>query len=197
MVLEAIKAFKHQDYLSVLDVGAADGYMLGELKESLNASLCLGIEPSLEAIKSNVDSGCLIIQAFGEGIPFKDNAFDVIIAASVLDHLKDYKKFLRECQRVLKSNGMIVITLVSPFYDKVAVRFKVKEDDHVHHFTENRLAALLKEEDFDILKISRFGLPFFGDFPNTFIEKTLNFIGMGKLMFYIIAVASVKDKHKI
>lgn len=41
--------------------------------------------------------------SFGENLPFKDKAFDYVIAAHVLEHTPNPEKFLSELQRVAKS----------------------------------------------------------------------------------------------
>lgn len=187
MILEMARKYKNQHSLSILDVGTADGYMLPILKSALNAGICLGVEPSSELIGSKVD-GCHFIQAVGEHLPFKGESFDVITAASVVDHLKYPEVFMQECRRILKKDGILIITLVAPFYDKLAVLLKIKDNDHLHHFTNKAISSFLKDECFQVLQVSRFALPFFGLIFERFIERFLNFIHFYWPMFYIISV---------
>ena len=44
-----------------------------------------------------------IIKAFAENLPFKDNAFDFVIASHVLEHSSNPTKFISEIQRVSKA----------------------------------------------------------------------------------------------
>jgi 2-polyprenyl-3-methyl-5-hydroxy-6-metoxy-1,4-benzoquinol methylase len=44
-------------------------------------------------------------------LPFDSCAFDAIIASSVLEYLPNVNRFLFECHRVLKSNGMLIATV--------------------------------------------------------------------------------------
>lgn len=55
-----------------------------------------------------------------EGIPYQDNYFDVVYHSHVLEHFtkSDAKKFLIECWRVLKPNGIIRIAV--PDLEKIA-----------------------------------------------------------------------------
>jgi SAM-dependent methyltransferase len=43
------------------------------------------------------------VLSFGENLPFKDNAFDYVIAAHVLEHTPHPEKFLAELQRVARA----------------------------------------------------------------------------------------------
>ncbi len=43
--------------------------------------------------------------------PFKDGEFDLILATNVMEHLKDDAKFLKECHRILRKGGYLVISV--------------------------------------------------------------------------------------
>lgn len=191
-MIEMIRLFKREEPLAILDVGAADGFMLNSFNACLSTKICLGIEPSWEFISSKAGSGCQIIQAVGEKMPFKNSIFDIITAASVLDHMLQPNLFLRECRRVLKKGGIVIVSLVSPLFDRLAVKLKVKEDDHGFHFSDRQLSDMLKQEEFDVLKASRFALPFFGIPGEKVLERTFNRVGLKWPMFYILTVGRAK-----
>lgn len=196
-MLEIIRKYKGGDNLCILDVGAADGYMLNAFKNQLSVKVCVGIEPSLGYIKSNSVKGVhRVAQAIGEQLPFRSGVFDVVTAASVIDHMDNPDFFLRECGRVLKDAGILAITLASPFYDALAVRFGIKEDDHKFHFTERGLRIALEKEGFSVKEISRFALPFFGIVFEKYIESILNSVGLRWAMFYIAAAGQTQKKNK-
>lgn len=46
------------------------------------------------------------VQADGEHLPFKDHAFDVVVATEVLEHVENPEEFLAECLRV--SRRMVI-----------------------------------------------------------------------------------------
>lgn len=196
-MIGAIRHFTNNENESILDVGAADGYMMHQYLRhlSVDAYRCVGIEPSLEFIKSNISGYCPLIQAVGENLPFRDGVFSVITASSVLDHMKDPLLFIKEARRVLRQNGILVISLAHPFYDKLAIRLKFKEDDHVFHFTERQLVELLEKNGFTVMEVSRFALPFFGVFFENVIENILNAVNLKWCMFYIRIVARAKWKN--
>lgn len=55
------------------------------------------------------------IVAYAEKLPIKDNSFDLVISYSAIDHLDDYKNFIKESYRILKPGGQL---LVSSHLDK-------------------------------------------------------------------------------
>ena len=82
------------------------------------------IDPLADFYKSkfNLDySNLKFIQARGEDLPFKDNFFDIVILANVLDHVENPDKVLSEIKRVLKTEG--VFHFENLFYQKKFIRF--------------------------------------------------------------------------
>ncbi len=58
-----------------------------------------------------------------EGIPFNDNVMDVVYHSHVLEHFskKDGFQFIKECARVLKSNGILRIAV--PDLEKISIEY--------------------------------------------------------------------------
>lgn len=57
--------------------------------------------------------------ANAENPGFEDNTFDVITCSEVMEHQKKPKQVLRECYRILKPNGVIIITTPNMEYNDV------------------------------------------------------------------------------
>ena len=49
-----------------------------------------------------------------QNMTFESRSFDSITVGCVLAHLENPSKFLRECHRVLKNNGRLIITVPNP-----------------------------------------------------------------------------------
>ncbi len=62
--------------------------------------LCDTYEETQERFFAPLTQDRPAILAFGESLPFKDDAFDFVIASHVLEHSMDLDKFLSELQRV-------------------------------------------------------------------------------------------------
>jgi len=81
-----------------------------------------------------------IILGFVENLPFKDKAFDFVIASHVLEHSKNPKKFLSELQRVAKAG-----------YIEVPDAFM----ERLNPYKDHRLEISLKDEKLYIFKKSK------------------------------------------
>ena len=46
----------------------------------------------------------------GQGLPFRDETFDVILASEVIEHLAQPEVFLAEARRVLSTSGVLLLT---------------------------------------------------------------------------------------
>jgi ubiquinone/menaquinone biosynthesis C-methylase UbiE len=94
----------------VLDVGAASGGFVAVC--SLLGYLCEGIEPWAEArLQAKLLSECLGIQisivgGVAESIPFEEETFFVVHAASVIEHVVDVEMAFSEIYRVLSPGGV-------------------------------------------------------------------------------------------
>ena len=46
-----------------------------------------------------------------EKLPYDDNFFDAIYTKSLLEHIRNHDLFFKECKRVLKSGGKLIVPL--------------------------------------------------------------------------------------
>jgi len=56
-----------------------------------------------------------LICACAEALPFPDEAFDRVVADSVLEHVRDQEKALAQCHRVLTPNGRLFVSTPNRF----------------------------------------------------------------------------------
>lgn len=138
---------------TVLEVGAGDGSILHYLDE-------WNFAPELHAVEIAQSGVDLILerklqhlktaQIFdGYKLPFKDNSFDLIILAHVLEHVEHERLLLRELKRVA---NYVVIEVPKDYRFGVDNRMKHFLDyGHINMYTPTSLRFLLKSEGFEIL----------------------------------------------
>tara|TARA_Y100001970_G_C14250705_1_gene871621 strand:- start:260 stop:910 length:651 start_codon:yes stop_codon:yes gene_type:complete len=79
----------------------------------------------------------------GETYPFENETFDKIMLRCILEHVKKPLNILKECNRILKPNGKIVIEV--PFVNPI----HAAPDDYLR-FTPNGLIELVKSINLDV-----------------------------------------------
>ncbi len=130
-------------YGKVLDVGGKKENKRGKFKppiKSVESWEYLNIDKS-----TNPDYLCS-----ADDIPTKNNTFDIILLTEVLEHLQNPIKVLKECKRVLKKDGKLIITM--PFlYPKHA------DPEDYQRWTDYKLEKELKNLGFNYIAISPMG----------------------------------------
>jgi len=97
-----------------LDYGTNDGTTLKKLSMSGVIKEGVGVDLNISAINSaNVTQENISLIAIKKGarLPFEDNSFDTISILDVIEHIYDQKSVLLELNRLLKTNGKIIITV--------------------------------------------------------------------------------------
>lgn len=102
----------------VLDAGSGSGYGSAELAQS--ARIVVGIDVAISAMerarKAYSLSNVQLTAASCESMPFRDGCFDAVIAFEVIEHLKDYPRFIAEAARVLTTEGLFCVSTPNKRY---------------------------------------------------------------------------------
>lgn len=86
----------------------------------------------------------------GETLPFNNESFDIVFASEVLEHVPNIYQSMTEIKRVLKENGIILLTI--PFsFPEHEMPFDYRR------FTKNGILELLKEFEFEIINEKSLG----------------------------------------
>ncbi|MBF0441601.1 MAG: class I SAM-dependent methyltransferase [Oligoflexales bacterium] len=103
---------------TVLDVGCGVGHWGRVLFPFFTPSTKItGIDMEAESIQkcieianqSGISERCKYMLSKAEALPFPDNSFDMVTCQTVLIHVPDPKRALREMIRVLKPGGLIAV----------------------------------------------------------------------------------------
>ena len=116
----------------VLDVGCGNAY--GTALMAKSAAGITGIDYDHQTVAENTQRYQQITnldfkQSAVPPLPFPDGSFDVITAFQFIEHIKFRKEFLKDCLRVLKPGGTLLVT--TPNVKKSLAR----NPFHVHEYT--------------------------------------------------------------
>ncbi len=128
---------KFEPTTKILDVGCGISTVLHFIKGQR-----YGIDPLADEYKKSYTfpSDISIQKAWSENIPFQDNFFDVVFCTNALDHVTNPSKALSEIHRVLRKNGLFVLTIE-------IFKENIKRDlAHPHSMTEKDVERLWQEK---------------------------------------------------
>ena len=95
----------------VLDAGCGSGFFAYEIAKICR---CIGIDWNISGNLSHAMHklpSVSYMKADVQNIPFSDKAFDKILLSSVLQMVEDDEALLKECYRVLKEDGILVLSV--------------------------------------------------------------------------------------
>ena len=139
----------------VLDIGCSIGTELVVGRE--HGWDCTGIELSDSSVEIARSQGLRIIQAELEEAKLPDDSFDMITVNHMLEHVSDPGPLLREVRRILRSEGLLFISVPNVHAWQCYLRKQnyswTFHDDHFIHFSTETLALLLQKYVFTILDL--------------------------------------------
>jgi len=183
-VLKATNKFFPQPS-KILDLGTAEGKMLEEIKLKHPFSLCVGIDYSLPLLNYGAKkySDIHLICADVQNLTFlKDENFDLLIATAVIEHLPFPLEMLQESYRLLKKDGIIVITSPHPFWEKISNIFGLIKGNHQSVMSPGKIMNLCIKAKFCILEHKGFMISPVGLVGEREIEKNLAKLGLSKFL---------------
>ena len=160
---EAMK-FVEGKSLRVLNAGCGPGFDSDEFRKA--GHYVAGIDFDEKLVQFALKKGFQHegkVTDLNKQLPFKDKEFDVVFCSEVVEHLPVVGVLLRECNRVLKAGGILLLTTDNPTYIKNRVRFLFGKADflahqpHVHLYTPAKMQELLEQNGFKVLKKKNIG----------------------------------------
>jgi ubiquinone/menaquinone biosynthesis C-methylase UbiE len=166
-----------------LDLGCGIGFFMDQLSKHTKKDLDLwGVDYSDYNVKKAKKLPFKFEKCdIEKGIPFKDEFFDMVYSAEVIEHILNPDGMLQECNRVLKPGGYVLITTpnLTVWYNRILVLFglqpifyetstkspsvgagilkKIKKGNipvgHVRIFTIRAMRDLLENEGFEVVTV--------------------------------------------
>ena len=131
----------------VLDAGCGSGYGSAELART--AAGVLGIDCSAEAIafaRAGYPAQNLRFEEADCGaLPVPDGSIDLVVAFEVIEHLEDWRGFLREARRTLTAAGQFIVSTPNKLYYSESRSRVGPNPFHVHEFEFEEFRGALGE----------------------------------------------------
>ena len=168
----------------VLDAGAGNGYFSRMVQDARNDVVCLEtVVELLELCRAN-SLDVLLRGNLNKNLPFSDNAFDVVLSRTVVEHLFNPWAFFAEAHRILRPGGELIVTTSNKSHVKgriLCALGRQRLSDDVKDFTSRNLRQLLLEYGFEVEM-----RPFLGRHPlarlarRLWIDFSPGIIGIGR-----------------
>ncbi|PHN05654.1 class I SAM-dependent methyltransferase [Flavilitoribacter nigricans] len=147
---------------TVLDVGCGNAWVAGHFCPRGKAVISMDIAPR------NPEKGLqlypfpnhLALVADVYALPFPDGSLDTIIASEIIEHVADPGLFLEKLLKALRPGGKLILT--TPFDEKISHSLCVHcnqptpQHAHLHSFTKDSLARLIRRDQVDSLQMKTF-----------------------------------------
>ncbi len=144
----------------ILDAGCGEGFFAFEIARK---SRCIGIDWSMNGNHSHVmheSPAVSFMRGDVQRIPFKDGTFDKILLSSVVQMVSDDGALLKECHRVLKKDGVIVLSVPDRYIHFKGLNERKEELNRKFgankgYYSEREICGLMQSSDFHIEEVER------------------------------------------
>lgn len=140
----------------VLDVGCGIGDFLSFKKEAHGIDIN---EENIGYCKNKNLNASLMKKDI---IPFKDNSYDSAIMDNVIEHIECPQKLLKELNRVLSLNGLLVIGVPG-------IKGYKSDPDHKKYYDIETLTHTVEAKGFRLIK--SFNMPINIELPTNFLSQ--------------------------
>ena len=131
----------------LLDVGCGSGEFLSRMRE--RGWAVIGVEPDPVAAAAARRDDLDVRDGMLEDAAFADESFDAVVLSHVIEHVHDPIALLRECGRILRPGGRLVLTtpnLTSVGHRRFGADWRGLEPPrHLHVFSVESLASCVDQ----------------------------------------------------
>ena len=182
---------------TVLDVAGGTGYIGQYVMKMggtyINLDVSSGMLSLAKKKLGDLKGDYLLALSDVHAMPLRKEIADVALISEVLEHVTNPRKVIREVLRILKPEGIIIVTNPNPYWGLIQwiaekVKYKAEEGPH-KYLRHKRLIEDIEKEGFAIQAVDMDFMPIDNKFWLR-IEKYLKgtFLGTFALKHYIIAL---------
>lgn len=148
----------------ILDLGCGTGFFLAELEQRHPGAVGLDISHEMLRVSEQYVPGARLVCGDAERLPLQPASFDVVFCKGSLHHTRDHVGFLKNCRRVLREGGVLIMS--EPCNDnpliRLARRVMYKKSRHFDEgdegFTRKGIVALTERAGFEVLRVKKYGV---------------------------------------
>ncbi len=143
------------EFGSLIDVGAAYGTFCEEIKQAGLFRKVYALEPTPDLASTCRSRGLDTFETPIEDLS-DSKFFDVVTAFEVLEHLYAPNKFISRCRRLLRPNGLLILTCPNVLgFDVTTLGLQsgTFDHEHVNYFHPDSLSSLMESCSFRVLAV--------------------------------------------
>lgn len=146
---EFVRSLGHAE--RVLDLGCGDGRLTTYLGAA--ALTAADVSPvALQRARSRLPGASIVELEPDAPLPFDDGAFDLVLCAETIEHVRDVQLLLSEVRRVLRPGGTLALTTPASL---PVIRRPDPRSPHLRFLSRRSLGRLLDELGFEVESLRR------------------------------------------
>ena len=169
--LDLLDTYVKQQDFTLLDAGCGNGINLVDIILKYPDAKIIGIDnfkPDLDDAKKRFLNKIDFLHSDCLDMKINSRSIDVVLSNQVIEHISKYEKYLSEIKRVLKNEGLLILstpnfhnpknTLLKLFFQKPIMRWENNKNlppneyrGHVKEFYEDELITLIQKHNFKLL----------------------------------------------
>lgn len=161
-----INALGNVNSLMILDIGGGTGTLANSLINLGGIVTIVDPEVKMTEVAKSKNEKVNVINSFANNIPLENSSIDLIVVRDAFHHIMEKEKALKECSRVLKPNGRILIYEFekSHIITKLIFLFEKSCFEKVKMLSkiEMETLALIYFEKIDIVEVSNYEYIYLG-----------------------------------
>ncbi len=154
--IDLIPSSAKSESLKLLDIGCGEGHFTDVIKKEFINFEVHGLDYSVSAIDfaHKTFKNINFITANAYHPPYQDEYFDVVVCNNLWEHVPDPLQMLRAMKRVLKPNGLLIISTPSRYRFSNLIKASVGQEIafmstyHVTEYTIGQVKEQLRWEGF-------------------------------------------------
>jgi len=162
-ISKVIPYLKKSDYICDIGCGINADFLMS-IKSFINKGW--GIDKKV--LLDSADNITIKRIELFSSVPFDDNFFDVVTMMAVLEHLNNISLILKEVYRILKPNGILILTTpnpsAKPILEFLAYKLNLLDvneiSDHKYYCSMNNLIKELQNAKLKVIKSKFFEFKF-------------------------------------